>query len=280
MPKMQKKSGYVGRLSLPLLVPIVQDKGGVGKSLIAKALAEWARLRNLPCGVVEVDTTGHSLKGLCDDVVSITIDPKTARRDPSSVWRTLTPLYTTIERVSRARGITIVEFGANEASRGALWIGMVDLQEELDELATSTLILTPYTCQAEAMRRGVQSAAAFLEVLPQARLVLVENGRDGNVTDLHPSSEAAKTYRDLIAPIAAKSGTVRMPAIEAGSWAPFEAASIRVMDAVMMSVAEIMTLTGLPLPEAKIIRGDVAAWCSTMFAVFDGLIDGAGAEDA
>ncbi len=277
MPKIGKAS--TPKLALPIFAPIVSDKGGIGKSLLAKAMAEWLRLRNLPCGVVEVDTTGESLKGLTDDVVSIAIDQKAARRDPTSVWRALTPLYLTIERISQARGMVIVEFGANEAARGALWAGMTDLQEELDQLGTSTLIVTPYTCQAEAMRRGVQSASAFMEALPRARLMLVENERDGRICDLHPSSEAAAVGRGLIGPLAAKAATIQMPAIEADSWAPFEAANIRLMDAVMMPVREVMAITGLPLPEAKIVKGDVAAWCATMFATFDQFIDAEGNQN-
>jgi hypothetical protein len=278
MPKTEKKPPE-NRLSLPLFAPIVSDKGGIGKSLLAKAMAEWLRLHNVPCSVVEVDTTGQSLRGLTDDVVSIAMDQRAARRDPASVWRALTPLYLAIERTSQARGMTIVEFGANEAARGALWVAMTDLQEELDQLGTSTLIMTPYTCQAEAMRRGVQSATAFMEALPKARLMLVENERDGRICDLHPSSEAATVNRKLIGPLAAKAATVRMPAIVADSWAPFEAANIRLMDAVRMPVREIMSITGLPLPEAKIVKGDVAAWCDSMFEAFDAFIDAGGRQD-
>jgi len=278
MPKTEKKRPE-NRLLLPIFAPIVSDKGGIGKSLLAKAMAEWLRLRNLPCGVVEVDTTGQSLKGLTHDIVSIAIDQRAARRDPASVWRALTPLYLSIERTSQAGGMTVVEFGANEAARGALWAAMTDLQEELDQLGTSTLILTPYTCQAEAMRRGVQSATAFMEALPQARLMLVENERDGRICDLHPSSEAAAVSRNLVGPLASKAVTIKMPAIEADSWAPFEAANIRLMDAVMMPVREIMGITGLPLPEAKIVRGDVAAWCDSMFKAFDEFIDAGDNQD-
>ncbi|MFZ5682768.1 MAG: hypothetical protein ACOY91_23805 [Pseudomonadota bacterium] len=278
MPKTEKKRPD-NRLPLPLFVPIVSDKGGIGKSLLAKVMAEWARLHKVPCGVVEVDTTGQSLKGLTDDVVSIAIDERTARRHPATVWRALTPLYQTIERIGHEGGMTIVEFGANEAARGALWAGMTDLQEELELLGTATLIVTPYTCQAEAMRRGVRSANAFMEVLPQARLMLVENERDGRICDLHRSSEAAAVSRSLVGPLAAKAVTVKMPAIEEDSWAPFEAANVRLLDAVMMPVREIMAFTGLPLPEAKIIKGNVASWCGDMFKTFDRLIDTGTNED-
>jgi hypothetical protein len=272
---MSKNSGKGRRfrqIRLPVVAAIVQDKGGEGKSLLAQTAAEWARIMGMHCSVVEVDTTGTSLKILGDEVVNIAIDAKTVRHDPAAAMRALTPLYATIERACKARGLTVVEFGANEAARGALWAGMIDLQDEIKDLGAEVLVLMPFTRQAEAMRRGAKSAEAFLKVLPNAHLILVENERDGCVADLHPASDAIKVYNEVIAPLAAKATTIRMPMIEAGSWSPFEAAGIRLVDAVTMTVSKVMLLTGLPLPEAKIIRGDVAAWTGTMFTEFEKLI--------
>ncbi|WP_306051018.1 hypothetical protein [Oceaniradius stylonematis] len=59
-----------------------------------------------------------------------------------------------------------------------------------------------------------------------------------------------------------------MPLVEAGSWRPSGAAGCRPIDVAAMEVADVMRVTGLPRPEAKIVRGDVAAWLSEML---DGL---------
>jgi hypothetical protein len=130
------------------------------------------------------------------------------------------------------------------------------------------------------MRRGIKAGRAFLEVLPAGRLVLVENERDGRVTDLHPSSDAAEVYRTLIVPLADQATVIRMPLIEAGSWQPFEAAGVSFVDAVTMTVENVMSISGLPKPEAKIIRGDVAGWAEIMFSEFDKLIDFGDTGDA
>lgn len=257
---------------LPAAIFIVQDKGGDGKSLTAHAIAERARLAGIPTGIVEVDTQGHSLATLGPHVISIATDAKLARRDPGAALRSLTPLYNTIETTSRADGLTVVEFGANEAHGGALWAGMVDLAEDLDTLGVEVLVLTPYTCQTESMRRGAKSAQAFLDVLPGAHLVLIENQRDGKIADLHPASDAAEAYRSWIVRLGKKATRIRMPMIAAGSWRPFEALGLRLVDVVTMPIEEVMELTGLPRPEAKIIRGDVAGWCGEMFSEFDKLI--------
>lgn len=259
-------------LRLPAVTIITQDKGGDGKSLVGHALSERARIAGIPVGVVEVDTQGKSLSVLGPHVVSIATDAKMVRRDPSAALRALTPLYETLEAAAKSSGLCVVEFGANEASRGALWTGMVDLQEDLSALGVEIFIVTPFTAQAESMRRGAKSAASFLEVLPEARLVLIENQRDGEVCGLHPASDAAEAYRTSILPLSKHAMTLRMPMIEAGSWRPFEARGARLVDAVTMPIDEIMKVTGLPRPEAKMIRGDVAAWCSEMFSEFDKLI--------
>lgn len=257
---------------LPVVVLIAQDKGGDGKSLTAHVIAERARVGNIPTGIVEVDTQGRSLAVLGPDVVSIATDLKLARRDPSAALRALTPLYMTIETTCRAGGLTVVEFGANEAGRGALWAGMVDLAADINALGATVFVVTPFTCQAESMRRGAKAATAFLDVLPDARFVLVENQRDGSIDGLHPASDAAEAYRSAILPLAKGAVMLRMPMIEAGSWRPFEALGLRLVDAVTMPIEEVMRLTGLPKPEAKIIRGDVAGWCGEMFAELDKLI--------
>ncbi|KQT12623.1 MULTISPECIES: hypothetical protein [Bradyrhizobium] len=272
MSKKMRNDGPVLPLKLPAAAIITQDKGGDGKSLLGHALSERARIAGVPLGVVEVDTQGQSLSILGPHVVSIATDAKMARRDPSVALRALTPLYDTLETMAKTSGLTVVEFGANEASRGALWAGMVDLQEDLSTLGVEVFVITPFTAQAESMRRGAKSASSFLEVLPHARLVLIENQRDGAVSDLHPASDAAEAYRTSIMPLAKNAVTLRMPMIEAGSWRPFEARGARLVDAVTMPIDEIMKVTGLPRPEAKMIRGDVAAWCSEMFSEFDKLI--------
>lgn len=267
-----RRTQTLGQASMPTVAIVAQDKGGDGKSLTAHALAERGRVAGVGTGIVEVDSQGRSLGVLGPDVVTISIDPKVMRRDPSAALRALTPLYAVIETTCKAGGLTVVEFGANEAQRGAMWAAMVDLQDEIEAFGAQCLVLTPFTRQAESMRRGASAAKSFLDAIPKAQLVLIENERDGVVADLHPSSDAASTYRNCIAPLMTQGTTIRMPKIEADSWSPFESAGVRFMDAVMMPVEEVMTLTGLPRPEAKIIRGDVAAWCSVMFREFDKII--------
>lgn len=277
------KNKSISPSKLPAVAIIAQDKGGEGKTLSALALADRAHLSGIPVGVVQIDDQGRLPLLLGPQVVTIKFDPRQARRDPSVEQRAYTPLYETIEMTSAAGGLTIVDLGANTASRAALWAGMIDLDEELRNMGAAALVVTPFCSTAESMRLGARAAKAFLDRLPDARLALIENERDGLIETLHPASDAAAAYRDAILPL--KSGlatTLRMPLIEGASWRIFEAAGVRPVDVVSMPVAEIMALTGLPKPEAKIARGDVAAWLSVVCDELDRLVlfDGGDGHDA
>lgn len=259
---------------LPAIGIVTQDKGGEGKSLTTLALADRARLSGVPTGIVQVDDQGRLPLLLGPEVVTIRIDPRQMRRDPSAEQRAFTPLYETIERVSAVGGLTIVDLGANMASRTALWAGMIDLDEELRDMGVTPLLVTPIGATAESLRLGARAATAFLDRLPDARLALIENERDGLVDRLHPASDAAAAYREAVLPLKARplTTTLRMPLIEGASWRVFEAAGVRPIDVVSMPVAEIIALTGLPRPEAKIARGDIAAWMSVVCDELDKVV--------
>lgn len=268
-----RNSADLAPVRLPAAAIIAQDKGGEAKSLTALALADRARISGVPIRVVQVDDQGRLPKMLGPEVVTIRIDPRAARKDPSLELRAFTPLYHSLERAAAEKGLAIVEFGANMSDRGALWAGMVDLEEELEQMGMTPLVVTPFGTSPESMRLGARAASEWLGKAPKARLVFIENERDGLIEDLHPMSDAAAAYRDTIMPLRSRATVLRMPLIEGSSWRIFEAAGVRLADVVSLPIAEIMKLTGLPKPEAKIARGDIAAWLSVVFAEFDSVID-------
>ncbi|MBX9841457.1 MAG: hypothetical protein K2Z80_06575, partial [Xanthobacteraceae bacterium] len=67
-----------------------------------------------------------------------------------------------------------------------------------------------------------------------------------------------------------KTGAHRSPTVQ--RQCEISGLGLRLVDAVTMPVEDVMRQTGLPRPEAKIIRGDVAGWCGEMFAQLDKLI--------
>ncbi len=261
--------------STPVRVPavaiIANDAGGVGKSLLALTLADWARFAGLKTRVVQVDDQGRLPALLGPGVVTIKIDPAEARRDRTVEQRAFTPIYDVMAAGAEEGALTIVELGANMAGKTALWLGMAGIAEELEKMGSAPILFTPYTTNAESMRLGARAASGILRALPAVH-VMVENERDGRVDQLHKASPATSVYREEIAPLLESAVSMRMPSMLGQSWLPFESGSIRVLDAMQMTVDQVMQRSGLPLPEAKMARGDVAAFAGRCFDQFDRLV--------
>jgi len=265
----RSKQEFTCGTAMPHLIIVANEKGGQGKSLAALAVADHAYLHDAPLGVAQVDAQHRLAHALGRNVLTVAPVAKEARRDPAAEARSFTPLHALIEKAAGRGASVLIDTGANQASRFAHWAGLSDLAEDLTLWKVETTLIVPYVAEAEAMRQAAQTANLLRERIPQARLVLVENERDGAFAQLHPASDAAGVHRTMIKPLKAQATVLRMPAIEAGSWRPFEAARCRLVQVAQMPVEKAMTVTGLPRPEAKIARGDVAGWTSTVFDELD-----------
>lgn len=256
----------------PLFAIVAGEKGGVGKSLNSLALADTFQLHNRPLNVLQIDNQARLSRALGHDVTTIRIDAKLARRDPAAASRAYTPIYSAVETI-RTGASVLVDVGANESAGFAQWLDLVDLAGDLEEWNIPVLVAVPYVAEAEAIQQAARTVQLFRDRLPSARLVLIENDRDGQISSLHPASDATKSFTKSIAPLKRIASTIRMPLIEAGSWRPFEAASCRLVDVAAMPIDRVMEVTGLPRAEAKIVRGDVAAFFAVMLEGFSAEID-------
>lgn len=256
--------GTIPQITPPIIVIVAGEKGGVGKSLTALVLADVFHLYERPLSVLQIDRQARLSRALGDQVATIHIDPKLARRDPATAARAYTPIYAAIERAASGGPSVLIDIGANEAVGFAQWLGLADLHSDVAQWAIPVLVVVPYLAESEAMSQAARTARLILEQIPTAQLLLVENRRDGAAADLHPASDAAATYQQEIMGLVRSARTMVMPLIEAGSWRPFEAAGCRMIDVVAMPIDRIINLTGLPRVEAKIIRGDVAAFFAEM----------------
>lgn len=275
------KPGLLGGTTWsPQLIIVANDKGGQGKSLTALAIADHATLHQAPLAMVQVDKQLRLANALGGKVLTIQPVARDTRRDPSAESRAFTPLYATLEKAVARRASVLVDLGANQVERTVMWAGLVDLDEDLNAWSCATMIVAPFVAEGEGIRQAGRTVKLLVERFPGAQVVLVENERDGTFHALHPASDAAVAYKAVIEPVKAQAKTLNMPAIEAGSWRAFEAAGCRLIDVPQMPPQKVMALTGLPRPEAKIARGDVAAWAAIFFAELDRILPWAAAGGA
>ena len=260
------------------LIIMANDKGGQGKTLASLVVADHAHLNNAPLAIAQVDAQDRLARAVGRNVLTIPAVPREARRDPGADARSFTPFYHMLERVAARGANSLLDVGANQVARFANWAAIVELDEDLETWGFDTTIMIPFVAEGEGIRQAATAAGTLLQRFPQAKLVLVQNERDGEFAHLHEASDAASVYRASIEPLLDRATLLRMPAVEAGSWRPFEAAHCRLMDVPMMPIRKVMALTGLPRPESKIARGDVAAWTAVVFGELDRVLNWATTE--
>jgi hypothetical protein len=252
----------------PRAIVVANEKGGVGKSTLALAIADKLAIAGHPPVVVQIDRQKRLSAALGQDVITIASDPKAARADPSKELARFSPVLDAVERADAA-ALIVIDIGAGEVGRFSEWAALVDLDEEFGEFGFHPIIFVPFTAEAEAMRQAHWTVERLMTAIPRANIVLVENQRDGRIADLHPASAAWQEWSERLRPAAESNTLIVMGAIPGGSWRYFEAAGSRFIDVVDLDTRAAMQLSGLPRAEAKIARGDVAQWLVALFAELD-----------
>lgn len=247
---------------------VASEKGGVGKSLLSLAVCDWLSLAGGPPSVIQIDRQRRLADALGGDVLTIASDPTAARVNPEIEVQRFSPL---LERIEQAHSTSpvLIDVGAGECDRFATWASLVDLEEELLDWDIQCHIFLPFLAEAESIRQAAWTADRLHKTLPSASFYLVENRRDGMLSQKHAQSSAAEAAKNYLNPWLKKSSRLILPAIPAGSWRLFESANCRFIDVVDMNTAQTMTLTGLPRAESKIARGDVSQWLVSVFDQLD-----------
>jgi hypothetical protein len=273
----QQKSELMSGVTIPRqFIVVANQKGGQGKSLISLAIADHAFLHDAQLAIAQLDTQLRLAQALGRKVLTVHPVAREARRDPSADARAFTPFYSLMEKAAARRANSLFDIGANQVDRFTAWAGLVDLDEDLAAWQVETIVCIPFVAEGEGIRQASLTAKLLMESFPTAQLVLIENERDGLIKGLHPASDAAAAYRSAFGTLKDRAKIVRMPAVKAGSWRPFEGARCRLIDVPQMAVEKVMSLTALPRPEAKIARGDVAAWAAIVFAELDRVLPWSG----
>lgn len=249
----------------PRLLSVVANyAGGQGKTLLSTVIIDLHWLHDQPTVVAQIDDQERLARTIGQDVV--TIDTQTiraSRSNPAAGVQAFRPLMSALEQAATGEASFLVDIGATQVSPLAAFASLSDLDGELREEGFEGYAFVPTVAAPEAITQAARTIGMLTQSLPILRPVLVENRRDGGFDSLAAGSEA---YRALLRLRAACPSLpeIVMPAIEAGSWRNFEPHFCRPIVVASMDISEVMRLTGLPKAEAKIAKGDVAAWVAEM----------------
>jgi hypothetical protein len=250
---------------LPLLMIVVSGKGGVGKTLLSLVIADLFTLAGLPLDVVQFDDQQRLAKALGCYVLSLDLAVlKRARKDPSALTKVFAPLFALIEAMRRTGRSVLVDVGATQQHALFDYAVLTELAADLDEFGIAGRVLVPTVIDPESLRQASHQLRRAADVFPALDRVVVLNERDGQFDALPRESAAGELYASEIAPLFGQIAAIRMPRIEANSWGFFERQNARLIDVIGWDVPTTMAMSGLPRPEAKLARGDVAAFFATI----------------
>lgn len=249
----------------PRLIAMVANYvGGQGKTLLMTAIVDLHWLHDRPMVVVQIDDQERLARTIGQDVV--TVDTQTiraSRSNPAAGVQAFRPLMAALGQATTDNAAAGIDVGATQITGVVVFASLSDLDGELREMGFEGYAFVPAVAAPEAISQAKRTIEMLAPTLPTLRPVLVENRRDGAFDTLSADSEAYRALRHLRETHPGLPEIV-MPAIEAGSWRHFEPHFCRPIAVASMDVSEVMRLTGLPKAEAKIAKGDVAAWVADM----------------
>ena len=250
-----------------------QPKGGSGKTFSAAAFIDLLSVRGIETGVVQVDEQ-RRLEALYPGRVTTVGGASLAevRRDPGAIVAAFDPLYSAFEQMIADGVALVVDVGSLNQHTLEEYVALIDADEDLVAAGVRGVWFIPTTAEPESMRGAIRTAEAVGRVLPSFRRLVLLNGRDGPFK-FYPNSPADVLWRSGLEPLCRELGTVELPAISPGSWAPFETTNRRFIDVVGAEVADIQRWTGRSRPAAKVLRGDVATFLAAADAAFAPILD-------
>jgi hypothetical protein len=194
------------------------------------------------------------------------------RADPNAVVQHFDRLYQAIEVALGSNENLIVDIGGPQQQLVEQYLALVDVDADLVEAGARTIWVAPTTAEAEAMRGGKRTLEAVGRCLPSAERFLALNQRDGWFR-FYPGTQADLLWQDLSRNLSPNVPFIRVPAITAGAWLPFEAAGKRMIDVVAADIPSIRSWTGASRPMAKVMRGYVAAFLADASNAFSEIIN-------
>ena len=173
-------------------------------------------------------------------------------------------LYDLVAAMPRSGQSLLVDVGATQQHLLLDYASLTELNDDLVEFGIQARAFIPIVADPESIEQGLRQIEALQRVLPAVALCVVLNERDGRFKSIAANSVAGELYHARLKPLVSSTPHIVMPRIEAGSWGYFERQHCRLIDVVGFDVVTAMAVSGLSRPEAKLARGDVAAWMQIM----------------
>jgi hypothetical protein len=250
----------------PLLLPVilfVLSQKTAGKTVLSTLLADLLALNRAQFLAFQTDDQ-RRLSHLIGNVVDLRPDPGLVAADGTLLMRALTPLHTAGIKAATERTSILVDGGAHEVESFTNFLRDVGFAEDAAQWKLPIVTFVPFLpLDSESSRSAAFTVERMTEVVPGARIVLVENRFGGDPTRIVAGSPADEEHQKLLR---ATKGMTRivMPEIPREYWAPWEGAGIRFLKALAMDPTEASQVLHRSVAEVKISKSALARFWRTM----------------
>jgi hypothetical protein len=265
----EHRKGQDPRLPPPTMVFIAKGAtGGCGGTTVALLTAAALVLNNIPLAAGRIDAQerlDRVLQGIDVKAADIRL-LEASRRGDDAVARALAPVYEHAVAHLQRGAWYLLDQGATRSADTYALARAAALGDDLADLGVRVVSLVPYLASADSVLQAAGTAAEATKTFPGSVVAMVENQRDGRVSDLHPAADASVGHAGALAPATRGLPSIILPRIPPASMAAYERTNLQVAQFLELSTERLMELTGLPRAQARMARGDIAA----AFAAFYG----------
>lgn len=242
---------------------VLSGIGGSGKSTFTLTVADLAEVSGLSLDIIQFDHQSKLSETLGRDI--ITLDSAIARKsrsNPDAIVELFEPFTDRLASLRDTKRGLLMEVGGGLTPIFHDHNRLVDLNEDLVDLGVHLTVFLVVLATPEAIGQATIELDRLREILPDARVVVVENRWRGAIAEMLPyldDSVRKRTKRML-----ADYPVLVMPRVEGTSLRHAERVHARLIDIIDWDLATVMEKTGLKRGAARLMRGDVAAYLAAM----------------
>jgi hypothetical protein len=260
-------------LKPPFLAITAAKKGGVGKTHLMATIADLLALNAHPFVAFQADDKKRLAALIGAKVVDLRPNPDLVMQDPALVRKSFTPLYTAASKAVASSQSVLFDIGADEVENACNFLKDVEIDEDLETWKLPAMVFVLVQAETDAIASAAETIKRFREAMPSARLVLVENLLDrGSLEALRNAGPARQQYEKELKPLLVGVEHIKMPAILADFWEPYENAGLRFLKALAMEPQEAAKRLNMEVGDVKIARRAVAIFFRDMHRSLSQLI--------
>jgi hypothetical protein len=256
----------------PPIVMVIGYKGGVGKTLLARAVICRFIAAGATPRIVQIDKTPALPAVYGDSVIAISLPGIEAQRaDPLAALTALEPFEEAVDATLADGRPLVIDVGGGHLTGAVVeTIGKGRVDAHVAKRADA-IVFVPLVAEPGTMELAADLAEQVEQAFPNARIVPALNLRDG-AFKFFPGSAADAVMKKRVQPMLDRHAPLKLPAVPAGALAPFDAHHLSFIKLIESEPVELARRLGVSRLIAATLQGDVAQWLAEVWASLDAIL--------